>query len=87
MFDKGHGNCYAYGAAFAFLANAAGYTDVYAIYSGGHGWAEIDGLIYDPEWSKWHHVYNYFALSYDTPTDQGYKGAIGAGKPWMRVKI
>ena len=87
MFVNGAGNCCSYAAAFAYMAKAIGYDEVYCCNSGGHGWAEIDGLIYDPEWSKWHHVYNYFALSYDTPTDQGYKGAIGAGKPWMRVKI
>ncbi|MCI8282965.1 MAG: hypothetical protein HFI76_15110, partial [Lachnospiraceae bacterium] len=87
MFLNGSGNCCSYAAAFAYMAKAIGYEEVYCCNSGGHGWAEIDGLVYDPEWSKWHHVYNYFALSYDTPTDQGYKGAIGAGKPWMRIKI
>ena len=87
MFVNGAGNCCSYAAAFAYMAKAIGYEEVYCCNSGGHGWAEIDGLIYDPEWSKWHHVYNYFALSYDAKTDQGYKGAIGAGKPWMRVKI
>ena len=87
MFVNGAGNCCSYAAAFAYMAKAIGYEEVYCCNSGEWVWAEIDGLIYDPEWSKWHHVYNYFALSYDTPTDQGYKGAIGAGKPWMRVKI
>ena len=87
MFLNGTGNCFSYGAAFAYMAKAIGYEEVYCCHSGGHGWAEIDGLVYDPEWSKWHHVYNYYALSYDTPTDQNYKGAIGAGHPWMHVKI
>ncbi len=87
MFVNGAGNCCSYAAAFAYMAKAIGYEEVYCCNSGGHGWAEIDGLVYDPEWSKWHHVYNYYALSYDTPTDQDYKGAIGARKPWMRIKI
>lgn len=87
MFVNGAGNCCSYAAAFAYMAKAIGYEEVYCCNSGGHGWAEIDGLVYDPEWSKWHHVYNYYALSYDTKTDQNYKGAIGAGKPWMRIKI
>ena len=87
MFVNGSGNCCSYAAAFAYMAKAIGYEEVYCCNSGGHGWAEIDGLIYDPEWSKWHHVYNYYALSYDTPTDQDYKGAIGARKPWMRIKL
>ncbi len=87
MFVNGAGNCCSYAAAFAYMAKAIGYEEVYCCNSGGHGWAEIDGLVYDPEWSKWHHAYNYFALSYNTPTDQDYKGAIGAGHPWMRIKI
>ena len=87
MFVNGAGNCCSYAAAFAYMAKAIGCEEVYCCNSGGHGWAEIDGLVYDPEWSKWHHTYNYFALSYNTPTDQDYKGAIGAGHPWMRIKI
>lgn len=87
MFVNGAGNCCSYAAAFAYMAKAIGYDEVYCCNSGGHGWAEIDGLVYDPEWSKWHHAYDYFALSYNTRTDQDYKGAIGAGKPWMRIKI
>ncbi len=87
MFVNGAGNCCSYAAAFAYMAKAIGCEEVYCCNSGGHGWAEIDGLVYDPEWSKWHHAYNYFALSYNTPTDQDYKGAIGAGHPWMRIKI
>ncbi len=87
MFVRGAGNCCSYAAAFAYMAKAIGYDEVYCCNSGGHGWAEIDGLVYDPEWSKWHHTYNYFALSYNTKTDQDYKGAIGARKPWMRIKI
>ncbi len=87
MFVNGAGNCCSYAAAFAYMAKAIGCEEVYCCNSGGHGWVEIDGLVYDPEWSKWHHAYNYFALSYNTPTDQDYKGAIGAGHPWMRIKI
>lgn len=87
MFLHGSGNCCSYAAAFAYMAKAIGYDEVYCCNSGGHGWAEIDGLVYDPEWSKWHHAYDYFALSYDAKTDQDYKGAIGARQPWMRIKI
>ena len=87
MFVNGSGNCCSYAAAFAYMAKAIGYEEVYCCNSGGHGWAGINGLVYDPEWSKWHHAYSYYALSYDTPTDQDYKGAIGAGKPWMRIKL
>ncbi len=87
MFVRGIGNCCSYGAAFAYMAKAIGYEQVYCCNSGGHGWAEIDGLVYDPEWSIHHHGHSYYALSYNARTDQNYKGAIGAGLPWMHVKI
>lgn len=51
MLFNGSGDCYCGGAAIAYLANAAGYTTVYAESSGGHGWAEIDGKFYDPNWA------------------------------------
>ena len=87
MLINGVGNCMSYGAEFAYLAKAIGYKDCYACHSGGHGWAEIDGLIYDVEWSRHVFKYNYYALSYDTKTDQDYKGAISAGLPWMHVRV
>ncbi len=87
MFVNGVGNCFSYGAAFAYMAKAIGYEEVYCCHSGGHGWAEIDGLVYDPEWSRHHFTYSYYALSYDSKTDQNYKGAIAPGLPWMHVKI
>ncbi len=64
MFDRGHGSCYAYGAAFAFLANAVGYTDVYAISSGGHGWAEVKGKVFDPSWDIVDKKHHYYKISY-----------------------
>ena len=87
MLINGVGNCMSYGAELCYLAKCIGYDNIYACNSGGHGWAEIDGLVYDPEWSRHFHVYNYFGLSYNTKTDQNYKGAISSGKPWMHVKI
>lgn len=87
MFVNGVGNCFSYGAAFAYMAKAIGYENVYCCHSGGHGWAEIDGLVYDPEWSRHHSTYSYYALSYNTKTDQNYKGAIAPGYAWMHVKI
>lgn len=64
MFSKKRGNCYAYGAAFAFLANAAGYTDARAISSGGHGWAEVKGKVFDPSWEITDKKHHYFNMSY-----------------------
>lgn len=53
-FLLGGGNCFADAAAFAYLAKALGYQNVYVCVdcdgSGGrgHSWAEINGLVYDP---------------------------------------
>ena len=63
MFDRGHGSCYSYGAAFAYLANAVGYEKAYAVSSGGHGWAEVNGKIYDLSWELVDKKHNYYALN------------------------
>lgn len=86
MFVDGRGNCFSYAAAFGYMAKAIGYTNVYICNSGGHGWTEIDGKVYDPEWGKNHSDRTYYAMSYSTK-DPDYKGAIAAGYSWMRVKI
>ena len=52
MMDYGYGDCYSFGALFAYLANAAGYKNVCVESSGGHGWAQIGGLYYDPNWAR-----------------------------------
>ncbi len=87
MFIDGAGNCFSYGAAFAYMAKAIGYTEVYCCHSGGHGWAEIDGLVYDPEWGRHHFDRSYFGMDYDLTKDPNYKGAISPGYSWMHVKI
>ncbi|MCI9489395.1 MAG: hypothetical protein HFG97_05190 [Dorea sp.] len=74
MFDKGHGNCYSYGAAFAYLANAAGYKNAYAISSGGHGWAEVDGKVYDISWHIVDKAHNYYGMSYSLSGADGRPG-------------
>jgi fibronectin type 3 domain-containing protein len=87
MLVNGVGNCLSYAAEYCFLAKAIGYEEVYACHSGGHGWAEIDGLVYDVEWARHNFNYSYYALSYDTKTDQNYKAAIAPGYAWMHVKV
>lgn len=82
----GKGDCFSYGAAFAYMAKVIGYENVYACSSGGHGWAEIDGKIYDPEWSMHTPTYSYFGMSYDEKCDVAYKGAIGWAE-WTHVKV
>ena len=80
------GNCLSCAAAMAFLAKAAGYENVYACNSGGHGWAEVDGMVYDPEWAR-HNDGNYFARPYGQSGGPGYASAISDGIAWKRVYI
>ncbi len=87
LFVDGTGNCFSYAAAFAYLAKAIGYNNCYACNSGGHGWSEIEGLVYDVEWSMHSFNYSYYALSYDTPTDVPYKAALSIGTSYSHVKI
>ena len=88
MLVYGKGNCISYGAEFAFIAKAIGYNETYACQSGGHGWAEVEGKVYDPEWGRHRFKYTYFGIDYDNnPTEVDYKGGIAAGYPWMHVKI
>ena len=87
IFVDGTGNCFSYAAAFAYLAKAVGYPNCYACNSGGHGWSEIDGLVYDAEWSMHNFNYTYYALSYDTRTDVPYKAALSIGQSWSHRAI
>ena len=68
FFDLQYGDCISYAAAFAYMAKALGYTNVYGCNT-GHAWVEIDGLIYDPEWDP---VFPSWKLTYDSPTTQSY---------------
>ena len=87
LFVYGKGDCYSYGAAYAYMGRAIGYTEVYACNSGGHGWAEIEGKYYDPEWDIHHNEYNHFGVSPDDPCDVNYSGTLVMGSSWMRIKI
>ena len=88
MLVDGGGDCYSYGAAFAYMGKAIGYENVYACNSGGHGWAEIEGKVYDPEWGRHHDDFTYFGLSYDNnETDVNYKRGIAPKADWMHIKI
>lgn len=87
LFIGGKGDCYSYGAAFAYMARAIGYTEVYGCNSGGHGWTEIEGKIYDPEWSKHSSNYTYFGMSYEDECDVPYAKAIADEADYKRMKI
>ena len=81
------GNCMSYGAAMAFMGRAIGYKDTYACNSGGHGWAEIEGLVYDPEWSIHYHSYSYYGMTYEESCDVNYAKGISPGASWMHVAV
>ena len=82
----GKGDCFSFGASFAYMAKAIGYEEVYACNSGGHGWTEIDGKLYDPEWATHSDKYSYYGMSYDEPCDVAYGDALG-DEGWMHVKV
>lgn len=52
IFNKKSGDCDSFAAAFAYIANAIGCKNCKVVSSGGHSWAEVNGAVYDPEWSK-----------------------------------
>ncbi len=87
MLVYGTGNCISYGAEFAFIAKAIGYNDCYACHSGGHGWAEVEGKVYDPEWGRHNFDHTYFGIDYyKNPTKVEYT-VIKGGASWMHVKV
>ncbi|MCD7736721.1 MAG: hypothetical protein LUI07_07160 [Lachnospiraceae bacterium] len=71
-FIRGGGDCHADGSAFAYLAKALGYTEVYVcldsngITSQGHCWTEINGKVYDPLFSEAKNYSKYYGCSYST---------------------
>ena len=54
MFERRRGDCIAYASAFAYLAKALGYKNVYVCANAprsnnhAHAWTEINGRVYDP---------------------------------------
>ena len=91
IFVNKKGNCFSCCAAFAFMAKAIGYDNVYAISVNGHGWTEINGLVYDAERERFHKG-SYYALSYNTPIGtqdalEQYQWIKTAKSPYAKVKI
>ena len=87
IFVYGKGDCYSFGAAYAYMARAIGYTESYACNSGGHGWAEVENRTYDPEWSMHSKKYSYYAMSYDEECDVHYGSAISSYTEQKRRQI
>ena len=81
------GNCISVGAAFAYMAKAIGFENVYAVNGTGHGWAEVNNLVYDAEWER-HHSGSYYAVNYnDTVGKQKYKWIFASTNPYARIKL
>lgn len=87
IFVNGRGDCYSFGAAYAYMARAIGYTEAYACNSTGHGWTEVDNKVYDPEWSMHSNNYSYYAMSYDEKCDVPYAKALSVGSEFKRMQI
>lgn len=85
LFIYGKGDCFSFGAAFAYMLKAIGCSDVYACNTGGHGWAEAEGLAYDPEWSMHSNNYPYFAMSLDEECDVDYSAANGSDQQRRKI--
>ena len=84
IFLDHRGNCFSMAAAFGYLAKACGYTNVYVCNSTGHGWTEINGLVYDPEQYR-DTQYKYYGTNYNNAP--GYKRSISYGEAYMHMKL
>ena len=81
------GNCLSVAAAFAYMAKAIGFENVYAANSTGHGWAEVNNLVYDAEWER-HNSGSYYGVSYnDTEGRPKYKYIFNSDNPYARVRL
>ena len=87
LLTDGMGDCYSYGAAFAFIGKGIGYDECYACTTGGHGWAIIEGKAYDPEWDAHHQEYNHFGVAPEDDCDVSYFNSLTEGVDWMKVRV
>ena len=83
---KGYGDCYCGGCGFAYMATAVGAKKVYAVSSGGHGWAKIGDTYYDPNWSwAMKNVDDYFDCPESLSGHNGRPDWAGSGAYVTRV--
>ncbi len=57
--------CYQYAVAYAYLADAVGFTDVYLQGHPEHAWVEIGGVLYDPTYYFTRHTKAYLPMTED----------------------
>ena len=71
-FENRNGDCHSDAAAFAYLAAAIGYKNVYVcndasyVSPDAHAWAEIDGKVYDPLFAQAKSYSKNYGVSYST---------------------
>ncbi len=63
-FDNKKGDCTSEACSFAYLAKECGYTGIYVCDDTGHVWAEINGLVYDPDLARSRGYTNYYGATY-----------------------
>lgn len=69
---SGGGDCFSDACAFAYLAKALGYNNIYVcvdttvLDGSGHCWAEIGGLVYDPLFAEAKNYYGYYGVTYSS---------------------
>ena len=71
MIRDGGSTCHGFGSLFAYLARLCGYKNSYYVWSSYHGWAEVDGLIYDPVFLGEPHNTEVYATPYDVGRGMG----------------
>lgn len=71
IYTYGNGDCHSFASAFAYLAKALGYKNIYVCtdapgnHGEGHSWCEINGKVYDPLFADGRKDYvTYYAGSY-----------------------
>ena len=70
-FVYGKGDCHSDACAFAYLAKALGYSNIYvctdtAGTANAHSWAEVDGLVYDPLFAEAKSYSRNYGVTYRT---------------------
>lgn len=71
-FRLGGGNCQSDAAAFAYMAKALGYSEVYVCTDSdgswglAHSWAEVEGRVFDPLFAEAKGYYKYYNIPYQS---------------------
>ena len=71
MILEGGSTCFGYNALFAYLAKLCGYKNVYFCCTRAHGWAEINGLVFDLVFLEPPHSQLVFETTYEQADAMG----------------